>query len=59
MGKSARKVEEGRWVNAIVLMLPSRFESDAATRFDRDAMKEVVKNVSPKVEGSRWNFVVK
>ena len=55
----ARKVDEGRWVNAIVLILPSRRDREAATKLDRAAMSEVVKKVLPSVPSSRWNRVVK
>ena len=58
-GNRVKKVEEGRCVKAIVLILPNRLDKDAATKLDKAAMNEVVKNVVPKVEASRWNLVVK
>jgi hypothetical protein len=57
MGIKARKTADGRWVNAIVLILPIRRARDAATRLDRAATSEVEKNVLPSVLSSRSNFV--
>lgn len=55
----ARKVEEGRWVNAMVLIFPILRARDAATKLDRAAIIDVVKNVLPSVPSSRLNLVVK
>lgn len=58
-GMSARKIAEGRWVKAMVLMLPIRRAREAATRLERLATKDVVKKVVPSVPSLRLNLVEK
>lgn len=52
-------MDEGRWVNAMVLMFPILRARDAATKFDKAAIIEVVKKVLPSVPSSKLNLVVK
>jgi len=40
-------------------MLPTRLASDAATKVDAAAMREVVKNREPSFSSSRLNFHLK
>lgn len=58
-GIKARKIEEGRCVNTIVLTLPIRFAREDATSIERAETKLVVKKTFPSCSSGRENLVLK
>jgi hypothetical protein len=46
------KADDGRWVRAIVFMLPKRREREAATKFDAAETRLAAKKVLPSVAAS-------
>lgn len=58
-GMRERKMEEGRCVKTIVLMLPIRFASEEATSIEPAVMKEVMKKMLPSFPSGRENLFLK
>jgi hypothetical protein len=58
-GTSIRQRAEGRWVKAIVLMLPMRLAREVAMNIDAAAMMDVVKKMEPRVPSGRRNLRLK